>query len=134
MLVKENIAKKYIAKNKKIGNTYLGKYLSTISELREEVNINSIEDIDFLIIDLEQLSNEISDFSETLKSNFIKKLFEKRMQYLDDTIDEVRIIEYDYNNEETELEEIEEDKYDEEYANLLERTRDDILDCLACLN
>lgn len=102
--------------------------------MKEEVNINSIEDIDFLIIDLEQLSNEISDFSETLKSNFIKKLFEKRMQYLDDTIDEVRIIEYDYNNEETKLEEIEEDKYDEEYADLLERTRDDILDCLACLN
>lgn len=102
--------------------------------MKEEVNINSIEDIDSLIIDLEQLSNEISDFSETLKSNFIKKLFEKRMQYLDDTIDEVRIIEYDYNNEETKLEEIEEDKYDEEYADLLERTRDDILDCLACLN
>lgn len=102
--------------------------------MKEEVNINSIEDIDFLIIDLEQLSNEIGDFSETLKSNFIKKLFKKRMQYLDDTIDEVRIIEYDYNNEETKLEEIEEDKYDEKYADFLERTRDDILDCLACLN
>ncbi len=141
------LVKRYIAKNEKgKSSTCLGKCFSIMSKLRDELSINSEEDIEILILELEQLQREISNCQKKTKSAFSLKLLENRILSLEDTIDNVNMIEECFRQEANSLEDsleddendeeddednkIDGDEYDVRYIDLTERTEEDIFACL----
>ncbi len=143
MLVKRYTAKKEKGKN----STCLGKCFSVMSKLRDELSINSEEDIEGLVSELERLLNQISNCQKQIRSMLGLKLLEKRILSLEDTIDNVNMLEECFRQEANSLEDsleddeeddeeydennkIDGDEYDERYIDLTERTEEDIVDCL----
>ena len=128
------LVKRYIAKNEKgKSSTCLGKCFSIMSKLRDELSINSEEDIEILILELEQLQREISNCQKKTKSAFSLKLLENRIEEcfrqeansLEDSLED------DKNDEEDDEDnKIDGDEYDVRYIDLTERTEEDIFACL----
>lgn len=123
--------KVYFAKNK-IHNNYFIKYKLNISDIITKLNINTGEDVENLIIDLEKiytnLYNKYNQFSN--KNSLGYKILEKKILRLEIVIHNIRALEVRFRNDE---EGLDEPNTEYEYEDIIEDLEDDVREELLCI-
>ncbi len=98
-------------------NDMLQKYKDTINELQENLQLNSQDDIDDIITDLQKLRNEISEQDMQERADCLEKEIDNLRTYkFVESIEELDINEEDFKSED--------DYYEEANKRMLEENQD----------
>ena len=125
--------KRFFAKDeKKITNNCIAKYHLDIFDMITNLNIQTGDDAESLITDLETIHTMLNRLYISLskKNNLSSKILEKKLQTLEMVIHNIRALEVRFRNDE---EGLDDPNTEYEYEDIIEDLEDDVREELLCI-
>ena len=125
--------KRFFAKDeKKITNNCIAKYHLDIFDMITNLNIQTGDDAESLITDLETIHTMLNRLYISLskKNNLSSKILEKKIQTLEMVIHNIRALEVRFRNDE---EGLDDPNTEYEYEDIIEDLEDDVREELLCI-